>query len=134
MIISDLETGRVVDANPAAIAMNGFTREEFIGLHLTAYITLKVSICSPKSQKASNWEVFDVPAAHLHKMAPRSMSMCAEPHPFGRPCLLSVVRDVNERVNAERLLHDAWRFTRASKPPCWRSLKRWLPHWNSSPV
>ena len=38
MIISDLETNRVVDANPAAIAMHGYTREEFIGLHLTAYV------------------------------------------------------------------------------------------------
>ena len=38
MIISDVETGRVVDANPAAIVMHGYTREEFIGLHLTAYI------------------------------------------------------------------------------------------------
>ena len=32
MIISDLETGRVVDANPAAISMHGYSREEFIGL------------------------------------------------------------------------------------------------------
>ena len=38
MIISDLKTGRVVDANPAAIAMHGYTREEFIGMHSTAYI------------------------------------------------------------------------------------------------
>ena len=38
MIISDLETGLVVDANPAACEMHGYTREEFIGLHLTAYI------------------------------------------------------------------------------------------------
>src|SRR5512134_3546632 len=68
MIISDLETGRVVDANPAAIAMHGYTRDEFIGLHLTAYI-------HPDSQRlftdaASNLQtrgMFDVPAVHLHK-------------------------------------------------------------------
>ena len=38
MIISDVETGSIVDANPAAIAMHGYTRDEFIGLHLTTYI------------------------------------------------------------------------------------------------
>ena len=36
MIITDIETGRVVEANPAACEMHGYTREEFIGLHLTA--------------------------------------------------------------------------------------------------
>lgn len=38
MIISDVETGKIVDANPAAIVMHGYTRDEFIGLHLTKYI------------------------------------------------------------------------------------------------
>src|SRR6187401_2776950 len=68
MIISDLETGRIVDANPAAIAMHGYTREEFIGLHFTAYI-------HPDSQRlfiesandAQPGGKFDVPAVHLRK-------------------------------------------------------------------
>ncbi len=38
LIITDLETGLVVEANPAACAMHGYTREEFIGLPLTAFI------------------------------------------------------------------------------------------------
>ena len=33
LIVHDLETGRVVDANPAAGAMHGYARDEFIGLH-----------------------------------------------------------------------------------------------------
>lgn len=68
MIISDLETGRVVDANPSAIAMHGYTREEFIGLHLSAYI-------HPDSQRlfaedatdSKKGGAFIVPAVHLHK-------------------------------------------------------------------
>src|SRR6185436_16742037 len=68
MIISDIETGHVLDANPAAIAMHGYTREEFIGLHVTAYI-------HPDSQRlfteapeaAQPGDKFDVPAVHLHK-------------------------------------------------------------------
>lgn len=108
MIISDVETGRVVDANPAASAMHGFTHEEFIGLHLTAYI-------HPDSQrlfKESANDVqpggmFDVPAVHLHKDGSSFyVDVRRTAIPFqARPCLLSIVRDVSERINAERLLH-----------------------------
>jgi PAS domain S-box-containing protein len=38
LLISDLESGLVVEANPAACLMHGYTREEFIGLQLTACI------------------------------------------------------------------------------------------------
>jgi PAS domain-containing protein len=34
LIINDLETGLVVEANPAACVMHGYTQEEFIGLPL----------------------------------------------------------------------------------------------------
>ena len=108
MIISDLATGRVVDANPAAITMHGYTREEFIGLHLTAYV-------HPDSQRlftefANDVQpagTFDVPAAHLHKDGSSFyVDVRRTAIPFqARPCLLSVVRDVSERINAERLLH-----------------------------
>ena len=69
MIISDLETGRVVDANPAAIAMHGYTREEFIGLHLTAYIHPDSQRLFTESANDPQPEggIFDVPAVHLHK-------------------------------------------------------------------
>ena len=35
LIIHDLETGLVVEANPAACLMHGYTREEFIRLLLS---------------------------------------------------------------------------------------------------
>ena len=109
MIISDVETGRVVDANPAAVAMHGYMREEFIGLHLTAYI-------HPDSQRlftefardAQPGGMFDVPAVHLRTdgtsfyVDVRRSAMLFQT----RPCLLSVVRDVTERIDAERLLHE----------------------------
>ena len=108
MIISDLETGTVVAANPAASAMHGYRREEFIGLPLTAYI-------HPDSQRpfteAANdthpGDIIDVPAIHLRK---DGSSFYVDVHrttiPFqARACLLSVLRDVSERINAERLLH-----------------------------
>ncbi|RJP51043.1 MAG: PAS domain S-box protein [Anaerolineaceae bacterium] len=108
MIISDIGTGRIVDANPAAIAMHGYTRDEFIGLHYTVYV-------HPDSQRlfteAANeiqpGGVFDVPAVHLHKDGSSfyvDARRTAIPFQF-RPCVLSIVRDVSERISAERLLH-----------------------------
>jgi PAS domain S-box-containing protein len=110
MIISDIETGRVVDANPAAVAMHGFTREEFIGLHLTAYIhpdSQRLFMQAPNAIQ-SKGGLLDVPAIHLHKDG-SSFYVDARRTaiPFQtRPCMLSIVRDVTERINAERLLHE----------------------------
>ncbi len=110
MIISDIETGRVVDANPAAIAMHGFTREEFIGLHLSAYIHPDSQHLFTQSPNAvqSRGGPLDVPAVHLHKdgssfyVDVRRTAIQFQ----GRPCVLSIVRDVTDRINAERLLHE----------------------------
>jgi two-component system nitrate/nitrite sensor histidine kinase NarX len=109
MIISDVETGLVVDANPAAIAMHGYSRDEFIGLHLTAYIhpdSQRLFIESAnETQPGSN---FDVPAVHLRKDGTSFyVDVRRTTIPFQmRPCLLSIVRDVSERIDAERLLHE----------------------------
>lgn len=108
MIISDVETGRVVDANPSAIAMHGYTREEFVGLHLTAYIHPDSQrLFSESARDIQPGGMFDVPAVHLRKdgssfyVDVRRTAIQFQ----ARPCLLSVVRDVTERINAERLLH-----------------------------
>src|SRR5512141_2702039 len=109
MIISDLETGCVVDANPAAIAMHGYTRDEFIGLHLTAYI-------HPDSQRlfteavsdSQTRGVFDVPAVHLRKDGSSVYGDVRRTAiPFqARPCQVRVVRDLSERITADRLLYE----------------------------
>jgi PAS domain S-box-containing protein len=108
MIISDLETGRVVDANPSAIAMHGYTREQFIGLHLTAYIhpdSQDLFLKSPNAVQPKGG-LLDVPAVHLHKSGSLFyVDVRRTAIPFqSRPSLLSIVRDVSERVNAEHLL------------------------------
>lgn len=108
MIISDIETGRIVDANPAAIAMHGYTREEFIGLHFTAYIHPDSQrLFTDYANEIQPGSVFDVPAVHLHKDGSSFyVDVRRTSIPFqSRPCVLSIVRDVSERINAERLLY-----------------------------
>ena len=110
MIISDIETGRIVDANPSAITMHGFTRDEFIGLHLTAYIhpdSQQLFMHAPNTIQAKGG-LLDVPALHLHKDGSSFfVDVRRTAIPFqARPCLLSIIRDVTERINAERLLYE----------------------------
>ena len=107
LIVHDLETGRVVDANPAAGAMHGYAREALIGLHATTLI-------HPDSQPLFGEYVQVVQSggvlqAQMVQMRRDGSAFYAEwrgtafSHQ-GRPCLLSVVRDVSERVQAERQL------------------------------
>ncbi|MGB7538376.1 MAG: PAS domain-containing sensor histidine kinase [Anaerolineales bacterium] len=108
LIINDLETGRVVEANPAAAAMHGYPCEEFIGLLPAAYL-------HPDSQRPFT---ADVEAAQPGKMVEAlAIHIRRDKSPFyaevrrtaltykDRPCILSVIRDVSRRVQAEQLLH-----------------------------
>ncbi|MBE3119040.1 MAG: PAS domain S-box protein [Candidatus Atribacteria bacterium] len=107
LIINDLETGRVVEANPAACRMHGYTREEFIGLQLTAFIHPDSQHGFSEVNRAFQSDgVFDT----------RTLHICRDGSTFyaewrgtaftyqGRPCLLGIVRDVSERIQAEQYL------------------------------
>ena len=103
LILHDLETGLVVEANPAACAMHGYTPEAFIGLHPRAFM-------SPDSfARFGEWvravqagNVVEATAVHVRRdgtlfTAEIRGTGCA----YGdRSCLLSVVRDVSARVQA----------------------------------
>jgi two-component system nitrate/nitrite sensor histidine kinase NarX len=109
MIITDIKTGCVLDANPSAFLMHGYLRGEFIGLPSTAYI-------HPDSQKLFHefagsslpGNVLDVPAVHLHKDGSSIyVDVRRTPITFqGKPCVLSVVRDVSKRIQAEQRLNE----------------------------
>lgn len=109
MIITDAETGHVVDANPAASAMHGYERVEFTGLHFTTYVHPESQhLFTETARETQPGNMFDVPAVHVRKdgssfyVDVRRTGIVLT----GRLCLLSVVRDVSERINAERLLHE----------------------------
>jgi PAS domain S-box-containing protein len=107
LILNDVETGLVVEANPAAGIMHGHVREEFIGLHPTTYI-------HPDSYaQYAGWvklvqpgDDFAATAVHMRR---DGSPFTVEVHGTGcfykdRLCLLSIVRDVSVRVKAEHLL------------------------------
>ena len=107
IIIHDAQTGLVVEANPAASAMYGYGRQEFIGQPLTALI-------HPDSQPllhdyfqatlAGGVSAATAVAVHLRRDGTpfdaeiqATTFTCQE-----RPCLLSVIRDVSQRTRQER--------------------------------
>jgi PAS domain S-box-containing protein len=108
LILIDLETGLVVEANPAACTMHGYARQEFIGMHPTRFIhpgshqLFTEYVRAVQSQGSSEALV-----VHLHQ---DGTLFHVELHGTAftyqdRPCLLSVVHDVSKRVQAEELLH-----------------------------
>ena len=109
LIIADLKTGRVVRANPAACALLGCPDIEFVGMLPRKYI-------HPDSQQIfSNFlkafrtgNAFDT---HVLQVRCDGSTFPAEWHatafPYqGRACLLGVVRDVSQRIRAEKKLHE----------------------------
>jgi len=108
VIISDLKTGRVLGANPAALKLHGYTHTQLIGLDLTALI-------HPDSRKIFSEyfaviqadSVFDTRILHIRR---DDSTFYAEWRGTvfnyqGLDCLLGVVRDVSKRIQAEQLLH-----------------------------
>lgn len=109
LIILDLETGLVVEANPAACSMHGYTREEFIGLPTTAFIhPQSLAAFSEYFRTFRSNAVFDERALQLRR---DGSTIYADWHGTvftfgGRPCLLGIVRDVSKRIEAEQSLQE----------------------------
>jgi len=114
LIIYDFKTGQVVEANPEACKMYGYVREDFINQHPTRFI-------HPDSYHQFTKYVEEVQsqsayvAEQLHMRRDRSQFYVelsgAVYIDQGRPYLLSVVRDINQRVHSEQLLKQ-WVETR----------------------
>ncbi len=107
LIIHDLETGLVVDVNPAACMMYGYAREEFIGQLLTSFIHPDSSTQFSKYvQAVQSQGVYVALQAHMRRdgssfYVELSGTVYTDQ---GRTYLLSVVRDVSQRVHSEQLL------------------------------
>jgi PAS domain S-box-containing protein len=107
LIVADIETGAVVEANPAACAMHSYPHHEFIGLLPEDYIHPDSLGPFKNNVEALHYSILaDSPVRHVRR---DGSTFYAEWHAAalnyeGRPCLLGVVRDVSRRVEAEHLL------------------------------
>ena len=108
LIINDLETGLVVEANPAACVMYGYTHKNFIGLPLTDLIHPESKKEFDKYIRISQSDgVFDTIIRHTDV---DGSTLYAEwrgaAFTFqGKPCLLSTIREVSDGNHGEQLLH-----------------------------
>src|SRR5512135_1509764 len=107
LIIYDLETGRVLEVNPAACAMHGYAREEFIGLQPAAYIQPNTQqLIADQIQAIQAGRIFEARAIHMRRdgstfiVELRGKSTTYQ----GRACLLSIIRDVSGLFDTEQLL------------------------------
>jgi PAS domain S-box-containing protein len=107
LIIHDLETGLVVEVNPAACAMYGYAGEEFIGQPLTSIIHPDSSNQFAKYiQAVQSQGVYLAQQIHMRRDGSQfSVELSGTVYiEQGRSYILSVVRDVSQRVHSERLL------------------------------
>ncbi|MEK6754112.1 MAG: PAS domain S-box protein [Chloroflexota bacterium] len=107
LIVSDLKNGVVIEANPAACEMHGYTRQEFIGLNPMVFMNPEShALFMEQGKSAASNSVLETLIVHIRKdgspfyvEAGRSMI-----HYRGKPCLLSVMRDVSQRIQTEEIL------------------------------
>jgi PAS domain S-box-containing protein len=107
LLIYDMETDLVVEANLAACQMHGYTRQEFIGLNPSVFMLPESHVLFREHVRmAEPGGVFESLLVHIrqdgspfHVEVRRSAI-----HYRGRPCLLSVIRDVSQRVQTEKIL------------------------------
>ena len=107
LIINDLETGLVVEANSAALAMHGYSHDEFIGLHPTAYIHPDSQhLYTENAQAVQSGGVYESSVTHMHRDgSPFHVEVSRTAFTYqSRPCLLSAIRDISKRIQAEQNL------------------------------
>jgi PAS domain S-box-containing protein len=107
LLIIDLEEGFVVEANPAACLMHGYTREEFVGMPLTGIIhTDSLPAFSEHSRASQSEGVIDTRIKLIRKDGSlfyaewRVTTFMYQ----DRMRSLGMFRDVSERIEAEQTL------------------------------
>lgn len=109
LIIYDIEDDLVVEANPAACVMHGYTRAEFIGLNPAVFI-LPESHAQFREHVQTITADATIESLVIHKRKDDSLFHAEVRRSAinyrGRPCLLSVIRDVSHRIQTETILSE----------------------------
>lgn len=107
LVIYDIELNKVVEANPAACMMHGYTHPEFIGLNPADFMPPESLALFKEEIQTTHPHGGDVTIAeHLRKdgsvfhVEVRRTTI----NYLGRPSVLSVMRDVSDRVRAEKAM------------------------------
>jgi len=107
LIVTDLETGRVVAANAVASAMHGYPRDAFVGLLQTTYLPADSAQRFPDYVSAlQTGGVFEGRAVHRRRNGSTfdvNVRLATVAYQ-GRPCLLSSLRDISQQAQSEHLL------------------------------
>ncbi len=107
LVIYDIEMELVVEANPAACEMHGYTRQEFIGLNPTVFMLPEShALFREHIRTAEPGGEFESLVVHIRRDgSPFHVEVRRSVINYrGRPCLLSVIRDVSQRIQTEKIL------------------------------
>ncbi len=107
LIIYDIEMELVVEANPAACEMYGYTRQEFIRLNPAVFmIPESHDVFRDHARMAEPGIKFESVAVHKRRDGtPFHVEVRKSVINYqGRSCLLSAVRDVSQRIQTEKIL------------------------------
>jgi two-component system nitrate/nitrite sensor histidine kinase NarX len=109
LIICDLETGIIVEANSAACKMHGYPQNEFIGQPISLIIHPDYqNIFNKKFQTFQSGGLFEIQAKHKCK---NGSTLYAEWHGTAstyqnRHCLVCIIHNITFRIQEEQLLRE----------------------------
>ncbi|HEX2282936.1 MAG TPA: PAS domain S-box protein, partial [Thermomicrobiales bacterium] len=107
LVISDIDTGTVLEANPALCRMHGYEYDEFIGLHRSVFVNPEsYPYLQDYVQTIREGGEYRIRAKDIRKDGSiLHVEVHGAPVVFrGKPAILGVVRDVTSDVKAYELL------------------------------
>jgi PAS domain S-box-containing protein len=106
MLLIEPDSGEIVDANAAAVAYYGYTRERLVGMSINAINTLPPERVADERARARRGECTTFFFSHrLASGSVRDVEVHLTPiESGGRPLLFSIVNDITARKRAEESL------------------------------